>query len=85
MVVVTTHEALGKLGGSRSEAWNDEIELQVVNALWLADPAERPKKASAMLVGLNGIRSRDELEGMMAAQLVSPLTTRRWSAIDVLC
>jgi hypothetical protein len=43
VVVVTTHEALGKLGGSQSEAWNDAIALQVVNALWLKDPAARHK------------------------------------------
>jgi hypothetical protein len=71
MVVVTTHEALGKLGGSRSEAWNDVIALQVVNALWLKDPAARHKQAGAMLVGLNGISPRDELEGMMVAQLIT--------------
>ena len=71
VVVVTTHEALGKLGGSQSEAWNDAIALQVVNALWLKDPAARHKQASAMLVGLNGISPRDELEGMMVAQLIT--------------
>jgi hypothetical protein len=71
VVVVTNHEALGKLGGSQSEAWNDAIALQVVNALWLKDPAARHKQASAMLVGLNGISPRDELEGMMVAQLIT--------------
>jgi hypothetical protein len=63
--------ALGKRGGSRSEAWNDVIALQVVNALWLKDPAARHKQAGAMLVGLNGISPRDELEGMMVAQLIT--------------
>jgi hypothetical protein len=37
----------------------------------LKDPAARHKQASAMLVGLNGISPRDELEGMMVAQLIT--------------
>jgi hypothetical protein len=45
-VVVTTDEPLKKLGGSRSEVWNEEIALQVVNALWLKDPAARHKRTA---------------------------------------
>jgi len=44
-----------------------------VQALWLnhSDPASRDKQYSATIAALIGIGPKDELEGMMAAQLIA--------------
>src|SRR5215470_20211644 len=60
-----------KYGGSRSDDWNDVIACQTANALWLKCPEMREKQIRAALAGLSGIGPRDELEGMMAAQLIA--------------
>jgi hypothetical protein len=60
-----------KYGGSRSDDWNDVIACQTANALRLKDPETREKQVRAALAGLSGIGPKDELEGMMAAQLVA--------------
>ena len=60
-----------KFGGSRSHDWNDVIACQTANALWLKCPETREKQIKAALAGLNGIEPKDELEGMMAAQLIA--------------
>ena len=60
-----------KYGGSRSDDWNDVIACQTANALWLKCPETREKQIRAALAGLNGIAPGNELEGMMAAQLIA--------------
>jgi len=64
---------LKKYGGSRSDDWNNVVACQAVNALGVkhSDPETRDKQISAALAGLSGIAPKDELEGMMAAQLVA--------------
>ena len=64
---------LKDIGGSKSDAWNNVIANQVAQALWVAnsDEAERWAQYQAASSGLMGIGPRDELEGMMAAQLVA--------------
>jgi hypothetical protein len=44
-----------------------------VQALWLnhSDPTSRDKQYSATIAALIGIGPKDELEGMMAAQLIA--------------
>jgi len=61
------------LGGSASDDFNTILANQVTNALWLAraDEDERQKRMSAAVAGLAGIAPRDELEGMLAAQMIA--------------
>ena len=64
---------LRDIGGSRSDHWNSTLANQTLKALWLehSDPATREKQHSATLAALIGIGPKDELEGMMAAQLIA--------------
>ena len=64
---------LKKIGGSQSDHWNNPLANQAVQALWLknSSPEERDKQFSATVAALIGIAPKDELEGMMAAQLVA--------------
>ena len=61
------------IGGSQSDHWNNILANQAVQALWLknSSPEERDKQLSATVAALIGIAPKDELEGMMAAQLVA--------------
>ena len=64
---------LRQLGGSQSDDWNNRIANDTIQALWLknSDESERDQQRKAVLAGLIGIAPRDELEGMMAAQLIA--------------
>src|SRR6476660_8932083 len=64
---------LKQIGGSRSDDWNNILANQTVQALWLkhSDPPTRDKQYSATVAALIGIGPKDELEGMMAAQLIA--------------
>ncbi|HRO00135.1 MAG TPA: hypothetical protein PLX43_01305 [Nitrobacter sp.] len=64
---------LKNIGGSQSDHWNNTLANQAVQALWLknSSPEERDKQLSATVAALIGIAPKDELEGMMAAQLVA--------------
>jgi len=64
---------LKNIGGSRSDVWNTIIADQTVQALWLkqSGPETRNKQLDATFTALNGIGPKDELEGMMAAQLIA--------------
>jgi hypothetical protein len=64
---------LRNIGGSRSDHWNNLLANQTIQALWLksSDPATRDKQYSATVAALVGIGPKDELEGMMAAQLIA--------------
>jgi hypothetical protein len=64
---------LKTIGGSRSDDWNNMIARQTVEALWLqhSGPETQEKQIGAALAALVGIGPKDELEGMMAAQLVA--------------
>ena len=65
--------ALKTIGGSQSDHWNNTLANQAVQALWMknSDAAERDRQLSATVAGLAGIGPKDELEGMMAAQLLA--------------
>ena len=56
-----------------SDDWNNIIANQTIQTLWLkhSDPATRDKQCSATVATLVGIGPKDELEGMMAAQLIA--------------
>ena len=64
---------LKNIGGSRSDHWNNILANQTVQALWLkhSNPDTRDKQYSATVAALIGIGPKDELEGMMAAQLIA--------------
>jgi hypothetical protein len=64
--------ALKDIGGSRSDEWNTIVADQTIQALWKhSDPETRVKQLDATVAALIGICPRDELEGMMAAQLIA--------------
>ena len=64
---------LKKIGGSQSDHWNNTLINQAVQSLWMknSSPEERDRQLSATVAALMGIGPKDELEGMMAAQLVA--------------
>jgi hypothetical protein len=64
---------LKSIGGSPSDAWNSVLANQTLRALWLknSDEADHEKQREAAIKGLIGIAPKDELEGMMAAQLIA--------------
>jgi hypothetical protein len=64
---------LKRVGGSLSDDWNNGIANDTVNTLWLkhSDEKTRQRQMIAAVDGLIGIHPRDELEGMMAAQLIA--------------
>jgi len=61
------------VGGSKSDVWNNEVLNQVWGSLWLkgADEVETTRRINAATAALVGIAPRDELEAMMAAQLLA--------------
>ena len=77
--VVEVHDPAklpGKLkliGGSMSDDWNNIVANQVVSALWLnnSDAEQARKQRHAAVDALIGIAPKDELEGMLAAQIVA--------------
>jgi hypothetical protein len=64
---------LKNVGGSQSDHWNNTLANQAVQALWVknSSPEERDRQLSATVDALIGIAPKDELEGMMAAQLIA--------------
>lgn len=64
---------LKALGGSQSWSWNSTLANQAIQTLRLkySDEETRDCQVRATFAGLIGIGPKDELEGMMAAQLVA--------------
>ncbi len=64
---------LKAIGGSNSDCLNTMLANQAMQALWLeqSDASERDRKRGATVDALVGIGPKDELEGMMAAQLIA--------------
>ena len=65
--------ALKAIGGSQSDRWNTTLANQVMQAMWVEhlDASGRDTLRRATIAALAGIAPRDELEGMMAAQLIA--------------
>jgi hypothetical protein len=61
------------LGGSNSDDFNNQIAIQVINSLWLKHSSEQDKEKqfAAAVAALAGVRPQDELEGMLAAQILA--------------
>ena len=65
--------ALKRIGGSKSDHWNGVLANQTIQTLWLkhSDKETSDHQLSATVAGLVGIGPKDELEGMIAAQLLA--------------
>ena len=61
------------LGGSQSDHWNTLIAEQAVKSLWLkhSDEQTADSQRKAIVSALVGIGPKDEIEGMIAAQLLA--------------
>lgn len=61
------------LGGSQSDHWNGVLVRQALQTLWIkgSDAEERGRQLVATVAALAGIGPKDELESMMAAQLIA--------------
>jgi hypothetical protein len=64
---------LKHIGGSQSDHWNNLLANQTAQALWLkhSDTETCGRQYEATIAALIGIAPKDELEGMMAAQLIA--------------
>jgi hypothetical protein len=67
------HGALRRIGGSASDDWNNTLANQTINTLWVKHSDEQTvdRQLKAATAALVGIGPRDELEGMIAAQLIA--------------
>jgi ATP-dependent Clp protease adapter protein ClpS len=65
--------ALKTVGGSRSDHWNNNLLNQAANTLWIkhSDKKTRETQYKATMSALVGIAPKDEIEGMIAAQLIA--------------
>jgi hypothetical protein len=64
---------LKRIGGSMADDWNNSIANQTIQTSWLKnlDAEDIRRIRHAMVDAMIGIAPRDELEGMIAAQLVA--------------
>jgi hypothetical protein len=64
---------LKNIGGSASDAFNKVLADAALQTLWLnnSNPEETNQQLSAMLAALIGIAPQDEIEGMLASQMVA--------------
>ncbi len=64
---------LKAIGGSKSDHWNNLLANQAIASLWTkhSDDETRKRQLNATVMALMGIGPKDELEGMMAAQLIA--------------
>jgi hypothetical protein len=65
--------ALKDVGGSQSDHWNNTLVNQAVYSLWTghSDEATLARQRNATAEAMIGIAPKDELEGMLAAQLIA--------------
>src|ERR1700756_4226802 len=68
-----TAQPLRHVGGSTSDDWNHVVAQQAMNCLWIAHspPEERNKQFGAVLAALAAIKPADELESMLAPQIIA--------------
>ena len=61
-----------QLGGSQSDDWNFVLANQVINTLWqVPEKGFQERQESATAAALVGIAPKDEIEAMIAAQLLA--------------
>jgi hypothetical protein len=65
--------ALKIIGGSQSDNWNNILANQAALTLWVknSNAEARDRQYAATVAGLVGIAPRDELEEMLAAQMLA--------------
>jgi hypothetical protein len=71
--VDTRKPDLPHVGGSKSYEWNLLIAKQTLSSAWYdnSDPEHAEKQHKAILASLVGLQPADELEGMLASQLIA--------------
>ncbi len=64
---------LKQIGGSQSDDWNNVLANQTLNTLWRAHSNDefQERQSGATLAALVGVGPMDELEGMIAGQLLA--------------
>ena len=64
---------LKPIGGSVSDDFNNELANQAIQTLWTkhSDSESKKRQLHATIDALIGISPRDELEGMLAAQMIA--------------
>ena len=64
---------LKRIGGSQSDHWNNVLGNQALQSLWTkpSDKGALDRQYGAAIAGLIGIGPKDEIEGMIAAQLIA--------------
>jgi hypothetical protein len=64
---------LKRIGGSQSDHWNNILVNQTIRTLWIkhSDKEALDRQYGAAVAALVGIGPKDELEGMIAAQLLA--------------
>jgi hypothetical protein len=70
---LTLKGRLKSIGGSQSDDWNNILANQAMQTLWVkhSDDDSRSRQYSATVAALVGIGPKDEIEGMIAAQLLA--------------
>jgi hypothetical protein len=70
---VRVKEPLSQMGGSKSDHWNHTLADQAVQTLWVKNSSveTRDRQIEATIAALIGINPRDEIEGMLAAQMLA--------------
>ena len=65
--------SLKSIGGSQSDHWNNTLANQTIQTLWTehADKQTLDRQYNATVAALVGIEPKDELEGMIASQLLA--------------
>ena len=70
----TREPELQHIGGSKSDDWNLLVANQAVNSAWYGktpEPDWKKQQSNAILASLVGLQPADEIEGMLAAQLIA--------------
>jgi len=65
---------MGSIGGSRSDTWNNELLDRLLMAIPNLDQLPQEvieRKSQAMLNVLMSLKPRDEIEGMVMAQMIA--------------
>jgi hypothetical protein len=64
---------LKRIGGSQSDHWNNVLGNQALQSLWIrhSDKEACDRQYGATVAALIGIGPKDEIEGMIAAQLIA--------------
>jgi hypothetical protein len=65
---------LSHLAGSKYDDWNTLVANQALNSAWYAskmNPEQRKKMQFGLLCFLSGVEPKDELEGLLASQLLA--------------